>query len=107
MVCRAHRHADAGCIGVTLVGVPAAIIGHTRDVAWGLTNTQADVIDFFAEKINPDDANQYWHGGAWQDVETVDEVINVRGGRRSITRLASRRTGRSSLSTASPSRCSG
>ncbi|MBI3760923.1 MAG: penicillin acylase family protein, partial [Chloroflexi bacterium] len=66
--------------GVTLVGVPAVIIGHTRNIAWGLTNTQADVIDFFAEKINPDNANQYWHDGAWQDVETVDEAINVRGG---------------------------
>ncbi|MBI3360237.1 MAG: penicillin acylase family protein, partial [Chloroflexi bacterium] len=66
--------------GVTLVGMPAVIIGHTRNVAWGLTNTQADVIDFFAEKIDPDNANQYWHDGAWQDVETVDEAINVRGG---------------------------
>ncbi len=66
--------------GVTLVGLPFVVIGHTRNLAWGLTNTQADVMDFFAEKINPEAENEYWHDGRWESVQTIDEVIRVRGG---------------------------
>lgn len=66
--------------GVTLAGVPFVVIGHTRDIAWGLTNTQADVIDFFAERTNPDNPHQYWHNNQWNDMQIVDEAIQVRGG---------------------------
>jgi len=66
--------------GVTLVGLPFVVIGHTRNIAWGLTNTQADVMDFFTEKINPEAENEYWHDGKWESVQAVDEVIHVRGG---------------------------
>jgi penicillin G amidase len=67
--------------GASLAGVPFVVIGHTRNIAWGLTNTQADVIDFFTEKINPDNPNQYWHDGKWNDMQIVNEVIDVRGGK--------------------------
>ena len=66
--------------GATLAGVPFVVIGHTRNIAWGLTNTQADVIDFFTEKINPANANQYWHENQWNNMQVIDEVIDVRGG---------------------------
>jgi penicillin amidase len=66
--------------GVTLAGLPFVVIGHTRNIAWGLTNTQADVMDFFTEKINPADEREYWHDGQWESVQVVDEVIRVRGG---------------------------
>ncbi|MDB4433210.1 penicillin acylase family protein, partial [bacterium] len=36
--------------GVTLVGMPFVAIGHTDRVAWGLTNTQADVVDYYVER---------------------------------------------------------
>lgn len=65
--------------GATLAGMPFVVIGHTRNIAWGLTNTQADVMDFFAEKTNPENPNQYWHNGQWEDMQIVDEVIEVRG----------------------------
>jgi len=66
--------------GVVLAGLPFVIIGHTRNIAWGLTNTQADVMDFFTEKINPNNPNQYWHNNQWNDMQVVDEVIYVHGG---------------------------
>ncbi len=67
--------------GVTLAGVPFVVIGHTRNIAWGLTNTQADVIDFFAERTNPENPHQYWHENQWNDTQVLDETIQVRGGR--------------------------
>ncbi|HUH97951.1 MAG TPA: penicillin acylase family protein [Anaerolineales bacterium] len=66
--------------GVTLAGIPFVVIGHTRNIAWGLTNTQADVMDFFTEKINPDHPDQYWHDNQWNQMQVVDEVIEVAGG---------------------------
>jgi penicillin amidase len=71
---------DEDVYGASLAGVPYVVIGHTRNIAWGLTNTQADVIDFFIEKINPDNPNQYWQANQWKDMQVIDEVINVRGG---------------------------
>lgn len=71
---------DQNVYGATLAGLPFVVIGHTRNIAWGLTNTQADVIDFFAEKINPQNPNQYWRDGGWQEMTVVDEAIRVRGG---------------------------
>ena len=40
--------------GVTLPGVPGVILGHNRHVAWGMTNSNADVQDLFIEKIDGD-----------------------------------------------------
>ena len=39
--------------GVTLPGVPAVIIGHNQDIAWGITNLGFDVQDLYRENIDP------------------------------------------------------
>lgn len=44
---------DAG--GVTIPGMPGVVIGYTRALAWSFTNTGADVMDFWREKV--DDVN--------------------------------------------------
>ena len=38
--------------GVTIPGAPFIIIGFNRDVAWSLTNTSADVLDFYTEQVD-------------------------------------------------------
>ena len=38
--------------GVTIPGSPGIVIGFTRDVAWSLTNTGADVLDFYRETVD-------------------------------------------------------
>src|SRR5262249_39795851 len=55
--------------GVTFPGGPAVIIGHTDHHAWGLTNMQADAVDYFVETIDPKDPMRYRHRGAWKKVE--------------------------------------
>ncbi len=37
--------------GVTVPGVPAVVIGHNEDIAWGMTNVMADDVDFFIEDV--------------------------------------------------------
>jgi penicillin amidase len=70
--------ADLDVIGVTVPGTPFVIIGHNAQIAWGLTNTGADVQDLFIERIDLQ-RQQYVHQGQWTplDVERVD--IPVRG----------------------------
>ena len=43
-----HLHSDDGLdvAGVTLAGAPAFLVGHNAHLAWGLTNVQADTVDF-------------------------------------------------------------
>ncbi|MBK6328308.1 MAG: penicillin acylase family protein [Chloroflexi bacterium] len=66
--------------GFSFAGVPGVIIGHNEHIAWGVTNTGADVQDLFIEKINPANPNQYEYMGEWQEMQIINEVIKVNGG---------------------------
>ena len=49
----AHLHAPGlDAIGGTLPGVPAILVGRNDRIAWGLTNTGADVQDLYFEKLD-------------------------------------------------------
>lgn len=66
--------------GFGFAGVPGVITGHNKDIAWGVTNTEADVEDVFLEKT--DDAahpGQYLSGDTWVPLKTVTETIKVKG----------------------------
>ncbi len=65
--------------GYTFPGAPGVIIGHNDRVAWGVTNVNPDVQDFFVEEINPQNPNQYKFNGKWEDMQVVDEPIKVKG----------------------------
>jgi penicillin amidase len=55
-------------IGATFPGLPAIVIGHNEEVAWGVTNVGPDVQDLYVERINPANPNQYEVDGAWQEM---------------------------------------
>ena len=63
-------------IGVTIPGFPLVVIGHNRDIAWGMTNLMLDAADFFEEKI---DADRVMSRGQWVRVTTRAENIKVKG----------------------------
>jgi len=67
--------------GVTIPGAPTIIIGFNRDVAWTFTNTQADVVDYYRERV--DDVAvpaRYMLDGAWQPlVPRVERYLDPRG----------------------------
>lgn len=50
---------DLNVIGVSIPGTPAVILGHNDRVAWGATNTFADVQDLYFEKIDESNPNYY------------------------------------------------
>ena len=65
--------------GFAVPGTPGMPIGHNRHVAWGLTNVMVDDVDFYMEKINPDNPRQYWYKDHWEDMEVREETIVVKG----------------------------
>jgi penicillin G amidase len=66
--------------GVTLPSSPFVIIGHNQRIAWGLTNTGADVIDFYAEDVDMT-TRRYLYRGAWQPLTVSKYTIEIRGER--------------------------
>jgi penicillin G amidase len=67
--------------GVTVPGVPFIAAGHNDRIAWGFTYMMADVLDLFAERINPENENQYYYNGSWKDMVVRKELIKIKGGR--------------------------
>jgi penicillin amidase len=64
--------------GAVLPGIPFVIIGANEHVAWGFTNVMADDADFYIEKINPANPDQYEFMGRWEDMKIKEEVIKVK-----------------------------
>lgn len=76
--------------GHFLGGIPFPLLGQTRHHAWGLTMLMNDEIDFYRERVNPDDPGQVWEAGqGWRDLEIHEEVIKVRGREDRLIRLRS------------------
>ncbi|SFQ30010.1 penicillin acylase family protein [Hymenobacter arizonensis] len=65
--------------GVTIPGAPVVIIGFNENVAWGVTNVAADVLDFYQLKFRDRTQREYWHDGRWKPIRRVVERIKVRG----------------------------
>jgi penicillin G amidase len=73
-------------VGATLPGLPFVVLGRTRGMAWGFTNTNPDVQDLYIEQINPADPGQYRvpaaagsGAEAWADFARRTETIHVKG----------------------------
>jgi|TARA_Y100000031_G_scaffold142762_1_gene172566 penicillin amidase len=67
--------------GVCIAGIPVPVIGNNETCAWGFTNSMVDDVDFFIEKIHPDDPNQYFHGKEWKNIQLVNETIPLKSGK--------------------------
>jgi penicillin amidase len=65
--------------GVVLPGQPFVVAGHNDRIAWGFTNAMVDNVDFYLEKINPDNPHQYGMNGDWLDLEVLTEKIEIAG----------------------------
>jgi penicillin amidase len=67
-------------IGISVPGLPYVLIGHNREVAWGMTSAVADVVDFYLEQPNPADPTQVRVPGGWQALERREVLVQVRDG---------------------------
>jgi penicillin G amidase len=63
--------------GATLPGMPSVVLGRTKGVAWGFTNTGPDVQDLYIEEINANGEARAPSG--WAKLATRSETIRVKG----------------------------
>lgn len=68
-------------IGMGFAGLPGVLIGHNEHLAWTSTSGLTDMVDIFAERLNPQNRYQYFHQGRYRDMEKRVETVRVRGGR--------------------------
>ena len=66
--------------GVSLPGAPGVIIGFNKDVAWGVTNVDADVLDWYQIRFKDNSKKEYWYNNSWRKVKQRIEKIAIRGG---------------------------
>ncbi|RKR85192.1 penicillin amidase [Mucilaginibacter gracilis] len=65
--------------GVSLPGTPAVIIGFNQHIGWGVTNVDADVLDWYQIRFKDLSKKEYWYNGKWiPDTRRVEE-IKIRG----------------------------
>lgn len=65
--------------GYFLGGIPFPLLGHDRNLAYGLTMFENDDIDFYAESPHPQDSTRYQRPGGWEYFDTATAEIPVKG----------------------------
>jgi penicillin amidase len=83
----ALRYGKTDIAGVLLPGVPLIVAGSNGHVAWGMTNSNSDVLDLIRLEINPANPEEYRTPGGWKRFEVVSEVIQVKGSKPQLTEV--------------------
>nr|WBO78539.1 penicillin acylase family protein [Streptomyces sp. SBE_14.2] len=63
--------------GYTFAGMPGVIIGHNKNISWGMTNSGVDVTDLYLEKLT---GSGYLYDNKVKPFTTREETIKVAGG---------------------------
>jgi penicillin amidase len=66
--------------GATIPGLPAVVLGRNKRIAWGLTNMEADDLDYVIERLSTDSSRVQTPEG-WVATEVVRDSIRVKGAR--------------------------
>ncbi|MBM3412745.1 MAG: penicillin acylase family protein [Bacteroidetes bacterium] len=64
--------------GVSLPGAPFVVIGFNDSIAWGVTNSQRDVKDYYEIKFKDQSRSAYWYNNQWVPTKIRIEEIKVK-----------------------------
>jgi penicillin amidase len=76
--------------GVTYPGIPFLIIGSNKDISWGITTENGDLIDICEEKIEDD---YYLFDGKKYKIVETQEIIEIKGEKPEILNVRWTRNG--------------
>lgn len=79
---------NVNAYGVSFPGAPDIIIGFNEQVAWGVTNSQRDVRDYYEIEFKDDSKKEYMLNGKWEQTSCRIEEIKVRGGNTVLDTVA-------------------
>jgi len=66
-------------LGACLLGSPNVIIGFNDSIAWGVTNAQRDLVDWYKIKFRDNTKSEYLLDSQWVQSEPRIEAIGIRG----------------------------
>lgn len=66
--------------GVSLQGAPIVVVGFNENIAWGPTNVDPDILDWYSIKFKDTSLAEYYHDGRWKSTDKRHEIIKIRGG---------------------------
>lgn len=64
--------------GYHMAGIPFPILGHDRNLAYGITMFENDDVDFYYEETNPADSTKYKNKEGWENYEVVSKLIKIK-----------------------------
>lgn len=64
--------------GYHLAGIPFPVLGHDRNLAYGMTMFENDDTDFYYEEVDGQTGDRYRNGEAWVPFETKTYAIKVK-----------------------------
>lgn len=65
--------------GVSIPGIPCVTIGYNQDIAWGLTNAEADLVDWYLVTFRDSARSTYRYNDQWCAAVPKYERIHVKG----------------------------
>ncbi|WDP88843.1 MAG: penicillin acylase family protein [Desulfobacter sp.] len=78
---------DIDAVGGVLPGVPGmGPLGFNGHFAYSAVNGRGDELDYFIEKINPDNPDQYLTEAGYEDFQIIEETLRIKTGDRMETR---------------------
>jgi penicillin amidase len=66
-------------MGASLPGAPAVISGFNDSIAWGETNAQRDLVDWYRIQFKDKTKNEYLSDGQWRATKKEIEKISIKG----------------------------
>jgi penicillin amidase len=66
-------------MGASLPGSPSVIIGLSDSIAWGVTNAERDLVDWFKIEFKDKSKNEYLSDGAWKSTKKIIEKFSAKG----------------------------
>lgn len=70
---------DFNLYGVALPGIPGIVIGYNEHMAWGKTNSGADLLDIYEMTFKDESRSHYLFDGEWHAVTHRIETYKIRG----------------------------
>ena len=65
-------------MGVTVPGTPITLIGFNDSIAWGVTNSPRDQVDWYQIQFKDKQRKEYWYNNQWFKSEQVVERFQVK-----------------------------
>jgi penicillin amidase len=74
--------------GASSPASPGVLIGFNDSCAFGETNAERDVRDYYEIKFRDESMKEYWFNGAWKSADIYYDTIRVKNGRDFIDTIA-------------------